>query len=121
EEGDGRHTLGEQGKVEKRAEVREGGMEREEGVRAEVVELGIGTDGGDHHPVERKQRHADHEHQRDLERHRPFEWASVPDRHPQSLRRMYQSWNTMTTRRNGKRKSEIEAPCPSLAARMASS
>src|SRR5262245_9070077 len=98
-----------------------GWMEREEGIRSDVVELGIGTDGGDHHPVERKQRHADHEHQRNLERHRPFERPSVADGHGQSLRRMYQSCNTMTTRRKGNRKSEIEAPCPSLAARIASS
>src|SRR5262249_48644232 len=97
----------------------ESGMQRVERIRPDVVELGVGTDGGDHHPVEGKQRHPYHEHQRDLERQRPLDRASVARRHRQSLRRMYHSWNTMTTRRNGKRESEIEAPWPSLAARIA--
>src|SRR5262249_51041065 len=97
----------------------EGRMEREEGIDPDVVQLGIRSDGGDRHPVKREEGGDDDERQRDVEGERAPERPAGPDRHGQSLRRMYQRWNTLTTRRNGKRVSEIEAPCPSFAARMA--
>src|SRR4030095_12065110 len=108
----------EHGQLEQIVEVAQGRVQREEGVHLHVVELHVRADGGDHPPVERKQGSHYHDRQRDLEREGALEPAPVLDRH-QSLRRMYQSWNTITMSRNGNRVSEIEAPWPSFAARMA--
>src|SRR4029453_7453337 len=102
--------LREHGQLEQVVEVLEGRVQREEGIHLDVVQLPIGTDGGDHHPVEREQRRPNHQRQGDMERDCALEGTPVAYGHGQSLFRMYQSWNTMTMRRNGKRKSEIEAP-----------
>src|SRR5262249_27912564 len=76
-----------------------------------AVELGVGADGRDQHPVERKQR-ADHEdRERDVEVH-PLLPAPL-DHHAASSLRRYLSCSQTTMNSTGSMKSEMAAPSPS--------
>src|SRR5262249_33192339 len=132
--------VGERGLGEEILEVLQRGIERPERRVVDgaprAVQLGVGTDGRDQHPVERKQRADDEDRQRNVEVHpplpRPFydhlptapapverrvacprsAWHRHARCHAASSLRRYRNCTQTTMKRTGSMKREMAAPSP---------
>src|SRR5262249_31585598 len=73
------------------------------------VQLGVGTDGRDEHPVEREQGPDDEDGQRDVEEHPRLPPALQDHGQAPSSRRRYRSWTQTTRSRTGNMQRETAA------------